>query len=792
MSISDRIRVLKHVEGLEQLLRFARDNRLIPIFGSGMTTGASVAGGKNVPDGATATVLMKDLILEVNHDLTNDDIASWDFNKTAENFYDHVDTSKRDEFFRQYFSNVSLNDYRANFFRLQWPRAYTLNVDNGIESCAKYYPVIPYKEIKKDADKFKLLYKLHGDAHHEMIYKENNIVFSSNQYIKAIKDRSNKSIYNALIRDYTQNNILYCGCSLAKEPDIEFFVSTIKKNLTSGNARIVLKNSEPTTSEKIDLLKYGINEVVVVDNYRLFFEEFCAEIKKTAAHIEAKEYKFINPTINELDSRDFALQFLSKNTIFIEEKNEFNTSKIKASRTCVKEIEKELDLNNSVVVKGRRFSGKSMVLMMLCATHKAYSAYYFPSGSTIDSDALKDILTRVSNCIFLFDSNSLSKDSYLMIAHASTSIKVRNNKIVIAVNSNDNYIINNLQSGFIEIDAVFDLVELNEFNNNSDELGIVRRANEFTNIDFAKHISMEYGIKLDGAAFNITKFSFHEKILILMLSALDKVYYGDIATLEIDFTEVDNLVKAFDGIILESIPTAPNERERDSLLKLVHNSKIVLLNILGTFTDDDIVSCLYHIVNAFKGDRNRERLYIDVIMFDTLNQLFPKNNDGAGRLIPKVYDNLHPLLNNEPHYWLQRSKSLYRLFSREEDKIKESLDWAKKAYNDGDSELKPKAALSTAIIFCLLSEFAKDTKQSTFYSKEIIKFAYEAINSPYFNNNKNQFKNELSPKYKKKTGLQFVLLTCEDYLFSANDKHTALYKQADFVCSNLKTIQCSH
>ena len=67
-----------------------------------MTAGAS-SGSKRVPDGKTATDLMKNLILGEHSDLTKDDISSWDFNKAAEHFYDLVDTPKRDIFFRDYF-----------------------------------------------------------------------------------------------------------------------------------------------------------------------------------------------------------------------------------------------------------------------------------------------------------------------------------------------------------------------------------------------------------------------------------------------------------------------------------------------------------------------------------------------------------------------------------------------------------------------------------------------------------------------------------------------------------------
>lgn len=269
MPSSYGIKIVNHNDGLKQLVKFAIQKKLIPIFGSGMTAKSTTGSNMKVPNADSATELMKNIILDKDKQLSSYDISEWDFNKTSGYFYDNINIEVRDDFFNKYFIGVIVRDYRANIFRIEWPHAYTLNIDDGIENSSKFNVVVPYREIK--TNRFRNLYKLHGDAYTEVTYEDNNIVFSANQYIRAISDDKNKSIYNALVRDFTQRNIFFCGCSLKNEPDIKFFVSSIKNNLTDGNARILLMDHDPKKSEIIDLKEYGINQIIVIDDYRIFF-----------------------------------------------------------------------------------------------------------------------------------------------------------------------------------------------------------------------------------------------------------------------------------------------------------------------------------------------------------------------------------------------------------------------------------------------------------------------------------------------------------------------------------------
>lgn len=784
MPSSYGIKIVNHNDGLKQLVKFAIQKKLIPIFGSGMTAKSTTGSNMKVPNADSATELMKNIILDKDKQLSSYDISEWDFNKTSGYFYDNINIEVRDDFFNKYFIGVIVRDYRANIFRIEWPHAYTLNIDDGIENSSKFNVVVPYREIK--TNRFRNLYKLHGDAYTEVTYEDNNIVFSANQYIRAISDDKNKSIYNALVRDFTQRNIFFCGCSLKNEPDIKFFVSSIKNNLTDGNARILLMDHDPKKSEIIDLKEYGINQIIVIDDYRIFFESLYFEIKSNAISEDIRHFKYKNPQIKEDQSREFALNFISKNAIFEKENNAFLISSVQVQRRCISKIEEQLKNNNSVIVKGRRFSGKTILLSQIASMYKRYTIYYFPSDIMVDSDFVISIFEKENDTLFLFDSNTLSGDSYLAITHASTLIKSNNNKVIIVVNSTDNYMLTKLNSGYVEIDSSFNNEEIAIFNSAIDNFGIIRRKNNDTHIDFAIKISNEYNLKYSNFDFKNIKTTFNEKIIIILLAALDKVYYADIASLGILFSEINNLINVFNGVIIECV-TEEEERERDSEKKLVHNSKVILLDILNSFDDEEIINCIQKIVKSFKGDVNRERIYIDVILFDTINQLFPKKGYGSGRFIPKLYDHLEDYLSGSPHYWLQRAKSHYRMFYHELNKIELSLDWIKKSYNDGDDDLKPKAALSMSIIYGLLYTLDEIGDKKRKYAEKLIERSYESITSQYFSNNKIQFKNEILPKFHIKTGLQMIYSVCREYMQGSNISKN-LSEKAYFVCKNLDNL----
>lgn len=61
--------------------------------------------------------------------------------------------------------------------------------------------------------------------------------------------------------------------------------------------------------------------------------------------------------------------------------------------------------------------------------------------------------------------------------------------------------------------------------------------------------------------------------------------------------------------------------------------------MLNTLPKNEIIESINYIVLKLKNDRQRYRMYIEVILFDTLNQLFGGKH-GAGHLIFQVYESL--------------------------------------------------------------------------------------------------------------------------------------------------------
>ena len=107
---------------------------------------------------------------------------------------------------------------------IDWPYAYTINIDDGIEKNSQFTPILPYRKLRRPRTSKKLLYKLHGDASHECNYREDgeNIVFSQSQYLQAITSEDNTDIYQQLLADYGQRHLLFIGCSLQSEQDLVY------------------------------------------------------------------------------------------------------------------------------------------------------------------------------------------------------------------------------------------------------------------------------------------------------------------------------------------------------------------------------------------------------------------------------------------------------------------------------------------------------------------------------------------------------------------------------------------
>ena len=167
------MKYLNHNESVNKLVELLAEEKIIPIFGSGFTAGSLAKHGK-VLDSKSATEIMNKIILKTLSDASN----SNDFFEVADIFIEAVPVEEKDNFFKNYFTSVKLDKIEKSFLNLPWIHAYTLNIDDGIEANSDFKPVLPYFVDYKNPKEIKLLYKLHGDAEHEIKYKnENNIIF---------------------------------------------------------------------------------------------------------------------------------------------------------------------------------------------------------------------------------------------------------------------------------------------------------------------------------------------------------------------------------------------------------------------------------------------------------------------------------------------------------------------------------------------------------------------------------------------------------------------------------------
>ncbi len=754
----------KHSDGIKLIAKMLFDEKLTPIIGSGFTRKCS-SKKSTVPDGNQATEIMKKIIAEFRQI----DLSGADFNKTSERFFAIVPKEKQWDFFETYFTQVTLPDYLSAFLSLPWTYIYTLNVDDGIERTGFYTPVLPYQNANVPNTSMKLVYKLHGDAVHEVLYKEQkNIVFSVNQYIEFLTSNDNKTIYNAISSDYTQKNILFIGCSLANEPDLKYIYSQVKEDISSNILRCIIRTKQLEPEEELDLEEYGINAVIVVNDYELFYREFVSEYENLVAQDTGAQYQFTNPqTITiEPSNKDLNIKYLSGENIFDAANNVFCKSSLQVMRECISTIETNLSNNGSVIIRGRRFSGKTFVLSILAERYQKYTVLFFPSEFMIDEDVLHSILENSKDTLFLFDSNSLSDHAYQLVAHSEELLKSKNNKLVVATNTSDLYLSDILNAETVLLSPKFQDIEIERMTPACDKYGLSRRKKEETNIDYLKKLSDDQ--KIDLSIFDTLpkKFSQQELVLLMLLCIKDKLYFSDIHALNIRFHDVDNFIGRLQGIV-ERTPVSKGEKTRHSSEKLVHNSKYYLLSLMKDLDNEEIINTVKYIVSKLSKDKARKRLYIETVLFDTLNQLFG-HAKGAGKLILDIYEELESDLNQDMDYWLQRSKSIYRIYPRNYSRLKTAYQYAKKSASDGDPRIQAKAALTTSLICCLIAKQCSDQQDKHDYEIEAITSAETAITSSYFKVNRKNLKGELGIG-KRESYFDMIIQVCNKHSDPSKD-----------------------
>lgn len=752
-------------DGIEKLARMAYNKSLIPFFGAGFSICATAANGV-VPDGQQAREMMAKIIKESGGSVSSGD----DFFDVSTKFFRKAPEPQRKKFFEDNFTKVRLSRELGDFLSLDWPYAYTINVDDGIENSSDFKEVLPYHNLTKPKHGRKLLYKLHGDANHEYLQNDagENIVFSTAQYLSAINSNENADFRNNILSDYSNSNILFIGCSLQNEMDLKTYFAESQKftDLRSDIMRVQLRNSKADEDTADRLLDHGITHILLVDRFSEFYPAFIRAYKEYEASVKKTVYQYFNPSVNYVSdlSKDLneekkcSLELIKKGTIFNKSNNSFTKSGLHVSREMASKIIDSLDEYTLITVQGRRFSGKTNLFLTICERVSTRDRYFFPSDFTPDVEIVKSIIINRTNGLLLFDSNSVSPELYNYLSESEEVLRRNNHRLVLAINSSDNHMPTKLKTLSFLLPSTFENYALNQQKLAADRYGIPRRYKKESNADYLFDLAKRKTISVDDLRVNASDFSLNFTALLLLLAVEDKVYISDSIAMGITNRELSAFITRMKNTSFQVVEIVPCEREEANMhcsQKVVHNSKLALLDALDTISDDQITGTIKQIISRLINDRNRKRLRINIIMFDTLNQLFGSRPNRA-KIMGRIYEELTEVLSNDLHYWLQRAKYLYR-----NNTSKEALDtaysYATKVHKDGWPEISHKAALTLSLICFDLSD-SVDTTNS--YMLEGVEKAYEAV----FSGNYRINVDDEFGKGMENSGRRKIVRNCENIL----------------------------
>lgn len=701
--------------GLQKISQWFETNSVVPFFGAGFTKGCKAKNG-NVPDADDCIRMMNSVLLKKG---LQDDELEDDFFEVASLFFDKVSKEEREKFLQDYFTSVCLEDLKKDFLNLKWKYAYTLNIDDGIEKNSDFCPVVIQNDIEPKQD-LKVVYKIHGDALSDTLYKKNFIVFDKEQYLSYLLNDENATLLNLLKADYNEKNLLFLGCSLKDEMDLKHIYSSVK-NDKKNVERVWITNKEPDSKYQRRLEAHGINEYICISSFDDFYSRLIKIINNKKI---IDDYKYKNPSINFVSSNDKegTFAYFCGNRLFDDKNNLFNLTHLHIERDCVDEISSKLEDNNFILLKGRHFSGKTYVLASLVNKIKNKQIIFFPSFCEVDSNVVSNLFLNTKDTIFLFDSNSITPSIYDKIKEEKDTIINNGNKLVMAINSND--LLDRLQADLVELLPYFSQNEINKFEDKAKRYSLYKRKPSEYNIDYLFRIKDEQRFRYFNY-FNIDKEKYTEKEykLIFLLDVCDKIYSADAQRLNFSSSDLRKFVSKTDNLV-EIEKTERFEAYSHSSEKIVHNSKAYLTSLLLEFKRELVIKAIVDIVKCFKKDNFKKDVLKNCILFDNLNGIF-KN---AASIITDLYSDLEEFLYDDGHFWLQRAKSISHNSRSNLDDLCDAFGYVQSAIQNAgnDDSLFYKATLTKAFISSRL--FALEEGEQKYTDMEnAIDAAYTAL-----------------------------------------------------------------
>lgn len=705
--------IWKYDKGTRDMIsQLINDQKLFPVFGSGFTAGCIAKSGV-VPSGKDMITYMVEF-LSKRYNKPADSFRGRNFSDLCTLYSKKSTTDEKFDYFSSNFTEVIIEEEKRHFLSLFTQYVYTLNIDDGIEhNCSQFNVLLPNTEIfDKYIEKYTTVFKLHGDVSFYLKNIENeSIIFNKKEYIESIK--KNGKMLAKLKEDFADKNIIYIGCSLDDEPDLLSIVAEAAKNRLAESQAFYVTRRDIDEEEQDLLEEYGITTIVKIEDYISFFAEIISLCSgKTNITDFFDHYR--EPEFVRLGKADVSIDtLLNSNSIVpspFEGKIFLPPYFIK--RDILNEVLSSLKFHSPIhIIYGNRISGKTFFLVGLMDLIQDKTRYYFPSNVKISDDRI-DALLEMTNCAFIFDTNTLNESQLQKILKLKSVFSRRGNYIVLTINTSERSGIDLVSTtdkyGFTKVKNVFSINEIKQLNKSLQKCNLptfirtetIKTYKEFrvarTILDNLYIIQDKFQSDKKLPDFlTLSKDLSIKKLALLIILATNK----EISSYELSYFDIrkeavylaqDYPVLFEIGYYRFALPII------DSIYKFATNSRYYLLKYLGDFskTQDKyelIIDSYKYIYQCIKQNEKAfivPRKMLGFLRFDVLSDIFYKNNNYTTDLINNIYKRFEDELNDSPQFKHQRAKSILWRFNKDLSNMQEAAKYIELAKYDTENLLK--------------------------------------------------------------------------------------------------------
>lgn len=730
-----------------------KHSELTPFFGAGLTKDCKSYRG-TVPNAETLMEGIKNICIQNCTDKTLiPQIQAINKLKKAFSLVARPDlfpSTSATKYFESLFSKVKLTNSKIKILGLDWPNIFSFNIDDAIENHAsQYFKVLPHKQIAYESlTTRRCLFKIHGDITEYCTYLDTKLIFTWRDYTDSIA--TNNSMLTFLGNLAKNGSLLFIGCSLDEEIDLQL----LSHSYSFSNS-IFLKKSKPSLTDEMTLSDYGIKNVIYFDEYDQIYDW----LHETLAPVEV-ESRIKNLNLIETPQNEILKHIANGGPIIRFNDDEFEASvpTCLVQRTALGGGRAKIVNNNISIITGRRFSGKTNLLLQIYRELKEFNVHFFPSTSSY-SKAVGRAVKESKDTIFLFDSNSLSHNDLLDLL--SQNIEA-SNRIILAISKADleNFknIFDRKQQKYYEltISHLLDESETQAYNSNLNRLGLpVIQKNESL-LDFSYRIHTEFKGEI-GASEIFEKNLDDEALKIALLcAAFEKATSSQVYALS-PYLSLSEFSKKYE-ILFDT------ERETLGLGEIIFsNSKSWLINTIRHTAKQSpaktaqitaaLVRALYNA--GFKDSANM------IIRFDKLNDIFSQEQYGAVNLIRNIHSALSDTFGDSSHYWLQMAKCEL-MAGKSESEVDTGVRHAKKVRLD-NAGIKNDTYYSATLILAQIYGKKYDLTKDTSLFSEILDHYLESFENK---SNNQSYIQKIIAKYNK--GHRDVVYRSLNELFSSN------------------------